>query len=343
MVIGEISKKPVYNWRGTTYKWKIDEINQRIIDIENGLSFVSNAFSLNGKSEAKFVMKLEHNDDDDRDDADIRLVCTDFGQSQEIQLDAKSWFEDSEGKIEGIEEDVFKLDREDDSALLTYYNMDTLKAFAKDDSVFVCIEVQHEAPSNQMNESGPVYDENELTDRSEFGRNMLELHSGGHYDLTIQVGNKEFKVSKLILMSYSEVFRRMLSCSNSTEAQSGIIKIDDIKPAVIGAMIKWIYQADISNMKKVAGDLYQAAEKYDIALLKKKCVNVMGANLSKKNFPFRLILAYKFNEEHLKKRIIDFLQRSIGNLKSLMESDEWIEFASDDSELAKKIVSDIFG
>jgi len=108
-------------------------------------------------------------------------------------------------------------------------------------------------------------------------------------------------------------------------------------------MLNWIYQVEIENVNEVAIDLYHVADKYDIGLLKKYCANFMGEHLSDENFPSRLILAYKFSEEHLKKFIIDFLQKGIGNLKVLMASKEWIEFAHGDFNLAKKIVDDIFG
>jgi len=171
---------------------------------------------------------------------------------------------------------------------------------------------------------------------------MLALHSDGHYDLTIQVADKEFKAFKYALMSCSDVFRRMLSCSNSTESKTGIIKINDIKPAVIEALLKWIYQAEIVNMEEVADDLYRAADKYDIDLLKKKCINVMFESFSMEDAMSRLMLAYDFNDEKLKERVLNFLNENSKHLKSLMASDEWTELSINDPELRKKIMDDIF-
>jgi len=347
MAIGEISKSLVQTF-STVYKWKIEDVNQRILDIENGLSFLSDVFSLNGKGDAKFVMRIEKGDDTESDSSEsddseddegtnvnIRLVCIDYGQSQEIRLDFKGWLENSEGIIEESHDDTLIFDEDNDSDLFAWLKMAELREFAKDDTVFVCIDIQ--------NETGSVYAENELTARSEFGRTMLDLHSEGHYDLTIQAGDKEFKASKLALMSCSDVFRRMLSCQNSTEAQTGIIKIDDIKPAVVEAMLKWIYQVEIDNMNEIVVDLYQAADKYFIGLLKKHCINVMVEDLSKENIASRLILAYKSNEEYFKKSILNFIRGNNQRVQWLMESDEWIEFAGNYPELRKEILKYIFG
>jgi len=98
--------------------------------------------------------------------------------------------------------------------------------------------------------------------------------------LTIQVSGKEFKVNKVNLMAYSEVFKIMLSAPNSAEAKSGIIKIKNMKPEIIEALIRWIYQAKIDNMHEVVVDLYHAADKYQIGLLKKVCAKVMTKRLS---------------------------------------------------------------
>jgi len=327
-------------WKNEMYKWKMGDVSQCIRDAECNRSIVSNFFSLSSKDGAKFMMKLLC----DNTYSNIHLVCTEFGQNKEIKLSTKSWFENSEGTIEGIQgsqgrELTFTQSRS--SHWLTHQETPALKEFAKGNMVFVCIELQYKVPSNDESDIG--YDKNELTDRSEFSQKMLELHSDGQFDLTIQVEDKEFKTSKLVLMSHSDVFRRMLLCPNSIEAQTGIVKMENTKPNVIEAMLKWIYQTEIDNMDEVASDLYRTADKYDIGLLKKNCVNVMITRLSKDNFLSSLILAYKFSEENLKKRVINFISEDNKRLKSLMASDEWAEFSSNDPELRKKIVEDIFG
>jgi len=69
----------------------------------------------------------------------------------------------------------------------------------------------------------------------------------------------------------------------------------------------------------------------------------MTKRLSNENVPSRTILAYQYGEEELKQCILDFLDDDRKNVQSLMVSDEWIEFAVEDSDLRKKALADMFG
>jgi len=200
---------------------------------------------------------------------------------------------------------------------------------------------QHEIPINQVCEEDFEDDKQELIARGEFSRNLFAIHSDGHFGLTIQVGGKEFKTSKYMLMGCFEVFHQMLTCPNSIEAKTGIVKIEDTKPEIIDALIRWIYQVDVENMEEVAQKLYQVADKYAIDPLKKKCVKTMAKSLSNENAPSRLFFSYKHGEEKLKQYVISFLREDHNNLVNLMASGEWLELCRDDPEEAKKMLADI--
>jgi uncharacterized membrane protein YqiK len=61
--------------------------------------------------------------------------------------------------------------------------------------------------------------------------------------------------------------------------------------------------------------------------------------LSKENFFDRLILAFKHNSDELKKHVLDFLSKSNdGIFMSLLASDDWHQFFSNNKELAKEIL-----
>jgi len=171
---------------------------------------------------------------------------------------------------------------------------------------------------------------------------LLAIHSAGHFDLTIEAEGKELKASKFALMSCSKVFQSMFSCSNAIEAKTGIVKIEGISAKLIEAMIHWSYHIQIDKFDEISEDLYRVADKYQIVLLRKKCVKSMEDGLSNENLPPRLILAYMFNEEHLKRYVINYLREDYKKVKFLMASTEWIEFAFKEPELAKKIVEDIY-
>jgi len=252
----------------TTHKWYIDNIRSKMSDAANNELFVSDVFSLDGKSGAKFLTSFGRGNAAHRD---LYLVCTGLGRNQEMQLTVNGWVGKSNSKTggyTGAKKLMFNkagiiglVESYLTSSFVTSFNKFGDSVYAE----FVCIKIQHEVPVDESNFDGGV---NELTDRSEFCQNMLDLHLNGLFDVTIQVEDKEFKANKVNLMAYSEVFKLMLSCSNSTEAKTGVIKMEKSKPEVIDALIRWIYHAKIDNLTEIAINLYRTADKYKIDLLK---------------------------------------------------------------------------
>jgi hypothetical protein len=325
----------------TTHKWKIDNFKQRISIVENGGSIFSDVFKLNGNSKAKLLMKVER----DREDAcRIYLGCNDFGRSQELKLSAKVLLEYAQGEVLLVrEKKVIVNNVSNVSPFLLEYSISGMKQLVVNDTWFIRCEIQHEEPISELDESESDNDKKELIAYREFSRKLFALHLDGHSNLTIQVGGKKFKAFKCILMARSDHFHRILSDQNSVEAQTGIIKVENTKPEVIEALLRWTYQVEVDNMEELAMDLYKTADEYKIASLKEKCAEIMMKSLSKENLASRLILAYKHNEEKLKRLILNFLREDYTNLKGLMTSDEWLKLCSEDSEEGKKIESDIFG
>ena len=64
-------------------------------------------------------------------------------------------------------------------------------------------------------------------------------------DLKIRVGEKTFPVHKIVIASYSPVFRRMLQ-TDMLEKSTGEISIEDATPEVIKLMIDYIYNGYIT-------------------------------------------------------------------------------------------------
>jgi hypothetical protein len=322
----------------TAYKWQIDDFNQRISIVEKNGSIFSDLFLLNGNSEAEFSTKLEHKG---TDLCDLKLVCDDFGRKQTINLNAKSWWKCAKGEVGAKIESKSMFSKASDTALLAPgYLISDLKELAIDDTLQFYCEIKHEERSNEFDADD---EKEEFVVRREFDRKMLVFHLNGHLDKTviIQAGGEEFKANNLKLMACSNVFRKIFLRKNSTEAKAGILQIEDTEPEVIDALIDWIYQTEVYNMKEVAMELYRVADKYDIGLLKKKCAKIMTKGLSIKNIAPRLILACNFNDGKLKKYITDFLRKDSKILKRVAASDEWLKFKSEDPEEAKDVLAEI--
>lgn len=59
-------------------------------------------------------------------------------------------------------------------------------------------------------------------------------------DLKLEVGSKTFHVSKLILVSESQIFYDML-CKDSGEENTNTIRIEDVDENIFEAILKFIY------------------------------------------------------------------------------------------------------
>jgi hypothetical protein len=312
------------------YTWQIKDFRQQISILENGGSITSAVFSLLGNSNAKFSTKIEHNG---TDSCAVYLICNDFGRKRKLQLDIKI----SEDDGNAIESKLtFKKDLDTCLLLGSYAPSDMNENAINDVWTFRC-KIGYDDLISEFDEDP----QEELVAHCEFSRKQFEIHSRGNLDstVTIQAGNSEFKISKLALMACSYVFYRMFLCESSTEAKTGIFKIDDIKPEVIDASIRWIHQIEVNNFEEIATDLYCAADKYDIGQLKDKCIKVMARGLSKENLAPRLMFAHKYSEDRFKKHILNFLDKDNENWRRLMASDEWMELCSEDPEAAKSILA----
>jgi speckle-type POZ protein len=330
----------------TTKKWRIDRLDLRWVKGVNPRPTFSKIFSLNGKLDTRFSMKIQ---DGGYGWNILWLICNDLGQNQTLELKVKSWYEDSDRKAESETRKNLVFNKSGDAKVLQGRSKSRMLNFATCGTLFFCCEIRYkqpinEEPMNEIAERDPEDIKQEMVYRNKIGQTTLELLSGGHSDMVIQirVGEKEFKANKFVLMAHSDTFQRMLTCQNSTEAQTGIINIEDVEPEVIEALIRWIYHAEIPNMNEVAAGLYRAADKYGIGFLKEQCMKVMIKNFSIEHLPARLILSYTYNEEQLKSQLLYFIREDSKKVQSFMASDEWSEFSRNDRDMRKKILADIF-
>jgi hypothetical protein len=95
--------------------------------------------------------------------------------------------------------------------------------------------------------------------------------------------------------------------SEMEEARTNEVKIDDIEGNIVLEMVRFIYTGEVENMKDHAKDLLYAAEKYELNVLKKKCVESLSVHLNMKNVFKTLILADHFNAENLLYDCVGFM------------------------------------
>ena len=96
-------------------------------------------------------------------------------------------------------------------------------------------------------------------------------------DLLIRVGEKTFPVHKIVIASYSPVFRRMLQ-TEMMEKSTGEINIEDATPEVVQMMLEYIYNGNIdpSATDEKIGALSYLGYKYFMKDLTTACDYILA-------------------------------------------------------------------
>ncbi|KAG8182000.1 hypothetical protein JTE90_014379 [Oedothorax gibbosus] len=105
--------------------------------------------------------------------------------------------------------------------------------------------------------------------------------SGKFADLTLQAGDKMFKLHKAILSARApKLFEILQDVSRGRRVfqQTGVV---DEEPDVLNTLLMYVYCArvELVNMGD-ATKLYLAASKYELGLLKKKCLAYIKSNIT---------------------------------------------------------------
>ena len=99
-------------------------------------------------------------------------------------------------------------------------------------------------------------------------------------DVQIKCGDQTFDAHQLILSTRSPVFQGMFH-AEMKEKKSGQVDIEDLKPKVVSELLKFIYSwkcesiNDIKTSDQDIIDLIEAAEKYQLGLLKHQCEDAL--------------------------------------------------------------------
>ena len=96
-------------------------------------------------------------------------------------------------------------------------------------------------------------------------------------DIKIKVGPKEYEYQKIILASYSPVFRRMLQ-TDMLEKATGVVNMKEVNPGVIEMMLNFMTNGEIDSTADddTISDLYDVADMYLIKDLKTLCDDILA-------------------------------------------------------------------
>ncbi|KAL6953836.1 hypothetical protein U1Q18_046966 [Sarracenia purpurea var. burkii] len=128
------------------------------------------------------------------------------------------------------------------------------------------------------------------------------LKNGKFSDVTILVNGTEYPVHKTLLVARSSVFSAMFKQNGMLESENNRIEITDIGENVMEEMLRYIYTGNVEKLDELAGDLLEAADKYDLGKLKTMCENALISNLSVDSAAETLALADLHHANELKSK-----------------------------------------
>lgn len=118
------------------------------------------------------------------------------------------------------------------------------------------------------------------------------------FDVTFLIENEKLKAHKIILAARSPVFLAMF-CHEFSEQKNSMVMITDIRPEIFKALLQYVYNAEIENIKEIAEELLIAADKYLIKELKLKCEKILISDMLQEKAAILLPIAIQYKCENL--------------------------------------------
>lgn len=118
-------------------------------------------------------------------------------------------------------------------------------------------------------------------------------------DVTFTCSGKEFKAHKVILASQSPVFEKMFTI-DMKEKRSETVEISDLTPEVLSDFLNYIYTGSCPNIKSLAKELLNVANKYELPRLMAMCERELEFILEPDNVFEYYALAVMHQANHLK-------------------------------------------
>ncbi|GFR03914.1 hypothetical protein TNCT_527711 [Trichonephila clavata] len=150
-------------------------------------------------------------------------------------------------------------------------------------------------------------------------------------DVELKTKTSTFHAHKLVLCAVSSVFKSKLT-NEELANTSGCIQIDDLDDEILDLLLHFLYTGNLENLQwETAGQLYHAAGKYDVHLLKAHCEAFLMRALDTSNASETLVLADKQRDSFLKDFVVNFI---LQHDEEIFPSDSWKYLTQSNIELA---------
>lgn len=138
-------------------------------------------------------------------------------------------------------------------------------------------------------------------------------------DTIIKCDEKEFKVHKFIFALQSPVFRAMFDV-DMKEKRSGVVEVSGITSAAMSDLVTYIYTGTAPNLKTLANELLDVAEKYQLYRLFNLCEHELQNKITEICVVDTLIQADLYSRACLKKACLELIRR---NSMKMFAISEW--------------------
>ncbi|XP_057339968.1 speckle-type POZ protein-like [Microplitis mediator] len=137
-------------------------------------------------------------------------------------------------------------------------------------------------------------------------KQLLDNKTGS--DIVLAVGDQKFEAHKSILMARSPFFLAIFT-SNMKESRESEITIPEIKPEIFKKILYSIYTDEVTELDENAEDLLEAADRFQLLSLKKRCEESLCKSVTVE----RAITILTLAERHSAKQLVDFVADFIVN------------------------------
>lgn len=156
-------------------------------------------------------------------------------------------------------------------------------------------------------------------------------------DVQFHVMGQKMGAHLSVLASGSPVLAAMFQ-SDCKEKRTGRVKIKDIKPDIFEQMLRFIYTGSTLPAKLSDDDteeLFKAADKYELSLLRKQTLSVMCSRLSIDNVIRYLVIAHLHSAPTLYDACLHFMAL---HRRTISSRSDWIELVKTYPDLSVIVI-----
>lgn len=246
------------------------------------------------------------------------LLASDKGQKAEADAEFTFFLLDGSGERQvGKGPDIHKFTPENSWGYEDFVDrkllFDSTKKLLPDDELTVYVEVR-------IFQKSDVKTVLSAAPRCRLQQNLHDLFENQQFsDVTLNVGGKEIKAHRNILVARSPVFAAMFEHDMREKLQSRV-DITDVDYDTMLEVVRFIYTGRTPSTDGMADQLLIAADKYALGRLKTMCEGALYSELSVETAAETFAIADVYNCDQLKAHAIDFINT---HSVSVMETAGW--------------------